>query len=330
MAPFMKQQRAGSIVRFVALSGLALGCSKPPGSQTSGAASNSAHHEPSPPQLQGDWRAELRRDPALVAEPELIAESAPTRTAAVRALARIADDKSFDALAKALADEEPAVIGWAAFGVGQLCRGREADAVRRLALRAASLAVEPASDARDGTIGSLALALGRCASDDAERTLRAWLKLSPTIAEHALLGLGQVARSRKHLDDATIAALLDVAAQAPQSPALYAIESLPALGAAARTRLLEVAQKVLEQPGAGRAFALRALAKAGSEAAAPLRQFIQSESATDAERADAARSLAALGNAAQSELATALQGRARTLIDGKAWLTSQHGASNRP
>lgn len=313
------------MLRGVALCGLALGCSKPSGPQASGLTSTSAPHEPSPRQLQGDWRAELRRDPAGIAEAELIAETSTTRTAATRALARIADDKSFDALAKALADEEPDVIGWAAFGVGQLCRGREADAVRRLALRAASLAVEPSSDARDGAIGSLALALGRCASDDAERTLRAWLKLSPTIAEHAMLGLGQVARSRKHLDDATIAALLDMAAQAPQSPALYAIESLPALGAAARTRLLEVGQKALEHAGAGRAFALRALAKAGSDAAAPLREFIQSEGATDAERADAARSLAALGSSAQSELATALQSRARALLDGKAWLTSQHG-----
>jgi cyclophilin family peptidyl-prolyl cis-trans isomerase len=319
------QRLAAAAVRFVALGGLALGCAKPAGSRASGAASSGAARAPSQQQLRDAWRAELRRDPAGIAETELVAESATTRTAAVRALARIADDKSFDTLAKALADEEPAVIGWAAFGVGQLCRGREADAVRRLALRAASLAVEPVSDARDGAIGSLALALGRCASDDAERTLRAWLKLSPTVAEHAMLGLGQVARSRKHLDDATIAALLDVAAQAPQSPALYAIESLPTLGAAARTRLLEVAQKAMEQPGSGRAFALRALAKAGVEAAPPLRRFIQSESATDAERADAARSLASLGSAAQSELVAALQSRARALLDGKAWLTGQHG-----
>lgn len=317
--------RASKPALWLALAALGA-CSKPAGSGTGAAPSAHAPVGSNQQKLHDLLQAELHRDPAAVSADDLIAEDAAVRAAAVRALARIEDDKSFDALSKALADEEPDVLGWAAFGVAQLCRSHEADAARRLALRAASLAVDPASDLRDRAIGTLALALGRCASDDAERSLRAWLKLRPTVAEAAMLGLGQIARARKHLDDASVAALLDSAAQSPQTPALYALESLPTLGAAARTRLLEVAQKVLDQAGPGRAFALRALSKGGAEAAPMLRQFIESESASDAERADAARSLAALGSGAQADLAAALKSRARSLIDGKAWLTSQHGA----
>jgi cyclophilin family peptidyl-prolyl cis-trans isomerase len=140
-----------------------------------------------------------------------------------------------------------------------------------------------------------------------------------------MLRLGQVARSRKRLDDATIAALLDAVAQAPQSSALYAIESLPALGGPARSRLVEVAGKALEHPGPNRSFALRALAKGGAEAAPLLRHLLDAEATTDAERADAARSLGALGGAAQTDLTAVLAARARKLLDEKAWLTSQHG-----
>lgn len=269
--------------------------------------------------------AELRRDASAVGAEELVAESAERRTAAVRALARIQDPRSFEALRKSLVDEAPAVIGWAAFGVGQLCRGHEPEAVRRLALRAASLNTETTTSGRDQALGSIALALGRCASDEAETTLRSWLKLRPPLAEAALWGLALVARERKRLDDASIAALLDAADKAPEVPALFAIESLPGLGPAARGRLLEVAARALAQPGQGRAFAVRALAKAGAEAAAPLGQLLEGEATSDAERADAARSLAALGPAGQSALADALSTRSRALLDGRAWLTSQHG-----
>ncbi len=270
-------------------------------------------------------QAELRRDPSRVGDEERLAEESSRRIAAVRSLARIADERSFDALSQALADEEPAVIEWAAFGVGQLCRGRELDTVRRLVLRAASLAIAPPTEGQDRALAGIALGLGRCASDEAERSLRSWLKLRPSLATAAMLALGRVARQRKHLDDATVAALFDAAAKAPTSPALYPIEGLPALGPAARARLLEVASRALEQPSPGRPFAVRALAKAGAAAAGPLRQLLEAEATSDAERADAARTLAGLGNAGQAELAAALPVRARALIDGQAWLSSQHG-----
>ncbi len=279
----------------------------------------------SPARLGSLLQAELRRDPNAVANDDLVAESAAQRSDAVRSLARIQDPRSFELLVKALADEAPSVIGWAAFGTGQLCRGHEAEAVRRLVLRAASLAAGTVNESVEQALGAIALALGRCASDEAEKTLRSWLRLRPNLAEAAALGLGQIARERKRLDDATVAALLDVAAKAPRGPALYAIESLPALGAAARERLLEVAGTAVAEPGPARAFAVRALAKGGPAAAPLLARLIEADNSSDAERADAARSLAALGNPGQPDLAKALASRARALLDGKAWLTTQHG-----
>jgi cyclophilin family peptidyl-prolyl cis-trans isomerase/uncharacterized SAM-binding protein YcdF (DUF218 family) len=270
-------------------------------------------------------QAEIRRAAQLVTSDDLRAENPQRRAEAVRALARIQDPSSYQPLSQALADEDGHVVVWAAFGLGQLCRGHEADAVRRLVLRAASLAAASSPEANDGALGGIALALGHCASDEAEKTLRSWLRLRPALAASAALGLGQVARKRKHLDDATLAALLDAAARSRESPALYALESLPAVSGAVRERLLEVATPALATPSTARGFAVRALAKAGPEAAPLLHQLIEADNASDAERADAARSLAALGAAGQSELGAALTHEARALLDAKAWLTTKPG-----
>jgi cyclophilin family peptidyl-prolyl cis-trans isomerase/HEAT repeat protein len=316
-------QRALRIVLGVALF---VACRESPssGPASSSASASATSRAPVPPSAL--LQAELRRDRSAVSEDDLTSESSTRRAAAVRALARIQDELSFEPLAKALADQDVAVLSWAALGVGQLCRGREPEAVRRLVVRAASLAAEAPTPGRHEALGALALALGRCASDEAERTLRAWLRLEPALASSAALALGRVARERRHLDDATIAALLDAAAQRPDEGAFFfAIESLPSLGPAARERLREVADKAFERPGPARAFAARALAKAGPAAAPTLRRLIDAPATSDVERANAASSLAALGPDAQQELAAALTGRARALIDGNAWLTSQHG-----
>lgn len=316
-------QRAMRIVLGMAL---LLACQKAPNAGTAGASSSASTTSRAPVPQSALLQAELRRDRSAVSEDDLTSESSARRVAAVRALARIQDELSFEPLAKALADQDVEVLSWAALGVGQLCRGREPEAVRRLVVRAASLAAEAPTPGRHPGLGALALALGRCASDEAERTLRAWLRLEPALASSAALALGRVARERRRLDDATVAALLDAAAQRPGEGAFFfAIESLPSLGAAARERLLEVADKAFEKPGPARAFAARALAKAGAAAAPALRRLIEAEATSDLERANAASSLAALGPGAQQELGAALAGRARALIDGRAWLSSQHG-----
>jgi cyclophilin family peptidyl-prolyl cis-trans isomerase len=318
----MSRRIAGAVLG----AGLLLACQKSPAPSAASARASASATSLTPAARSALLSAELRRDRSAVSEDDLTAESAARRAAAVRALARIQDELSFEPLAKALADEDVQALSWAALGVGQLCRGREPEAVRRLVVRAASLAADAPSPGRQQGLGMLALALGRCASDEAERTLRAWLRLEPALASSAALALGRVARERRRLDDATVAALLDAAAQRPAEGAfLFPIESLPSLGPAARQRLLEVADKAFEQPGPARAFAARALAKAGAEAAPALRRLVEAEAASDVERASAASSLAALGPGAQHELAAALATRARALIDGKAWLTSQHG-----
>ncbi len=299
-----------------------IGCSKPAAPHATGAPSAT----PSAPngRARALLDAELKRNAAAISEDDLVAESAETRRAAVRSLARIRDERSFSALLGALADEDPDVVAWAAFGVGQLCRGHELTAASRLSVRAATLASQP-NPALRAAIPSLALALGRCASDEAERSLRAWLRLEPPLAQAAALGLGEVARKRKRLDDATVAALLDGASRDASGSSYYAIESLPGLGAAARARLLEVSASAVESRGPARPFALRALARAGAAAARPLRDALTSASTTEAERADAARSLIALGADGQADLAAALESRARALIDSKDWLSPAHG-----
>jgi cyclophilin family peptidyl-prolyl cis-trans isomerase len=122
-----------------------------------------------------------------------------------------------------------------------------------------------------------------------------------------------------------VAALLDKASRSGSGAAFYPLESLPALGPAARERLLEVAGPALERSGPERAFAVRALGKAGARAAAPLARLIGADSSTDAERADAARSLATIGSPAQAELSRSLSGRARALLDTKDWLSTGVG-----
>lgn len=270
-------------------------------------------------------QAELHRDPSAIDEAHLLALADADRVAATRSLSRIADPHSLGALLDALADENPDVTAWAAFGVGQLCHDHEPEAVQRLVLRAASLAAASSGGGGDRALSNIAFALGRCASDEAERTLRGWLRLRPPLRAAAILGVAQVARQRQRLDDATVAALLDAASQQPDSPALHPLESLPALGAAARERLLEVATRALSHPGEGRGYAVRALSKAGPDAAPPLGRVLESEQASAAERADAARSLAALGDAGQAALAAALPPLSRALIDGKAYLGAELG-----
>jgi cyclophilin family peptidyl-prolyl cis-trans isomerase len=309
-----------------ALGAALAGCPKAtPSGPTSGASASGSAASTPPAAPSALLRAELRRDPSGVPEDDLLAVDGARREAAVRTLARIADERSFEALAKALADEKPAVVTWAAFGVGQLCRGHEPEAVRRLVLRATTLRTMPPEPARDTALRELSLALGRCGSDEAERSLRAWLRLRPELAESAAWGLAQLARQRKRLDDATVAALLDAAAKLAHAAYFHPLESVPALGSAARQRLLGVARPTLERAQPARAFAIRALAKADADAAAPLQQLLEGSNANDAERADAARALTALGEAGQGSLASALSKRARSLIDGKDWLGSQHG-----
>src|SRR5262249_47747646 len=77
-----------------------------------------------------------------------------------------------------LSDEAEGGGAWWACGVGSACAGREAAPVRTLATRAASLGEARPPVARFGVapFDALGDALARCATPEAEQTLRAWLE----------------------------------------------------------------------------------------------------------------------------------------------------------
>jgi cyclophilin family peptidyl-prolyl cis-trans isomerase/HEAT repeat protein len=266
--------------------------------------------------------AEQRRASRDVLDADLSDRDVVARRAATRALSRIADTRSAELLAKSLADEDPEVVAWSAYGLGYSCRGREATVVKTLAARAASLLThEAAANGVTGSndagapkalaspLASVAGALARCGTPEAERTLRAWLAAERSLAEDAALGLGTIAIRTGRLDDATLVALLDAASRpkAPIEAALYPFARLPSVGAPVQKRLLEVVRSKLGVPGLGRAFAIRALATAGDEAAPELARVVASPGFDDAERADAARALGRLGTPGQRSLDTALE-----------------------
>src|SRR5690606_31615296 len=159
---------------------------------------------------------ELSRQATEITEADLTDRDVRVRRAAARALSRISDARGRALLEAALSDEDTAVVTWAAFGLGRLCKGHEPELVRRLSLRAAALvdqrraagSAPPDGSELDPT-RAIADALGRCASKDAERVLRGWLR--GELADAAAQGLGRLAILHQPLDDATLVALLEAA-----------------------------------------------------------------------------------------------------------------------
>ena len=270
---------------------------------------------------------EQRRDSSGISESDLSSRNVSVRRQATRALARIADERSAELLRRALSDEDRSVVAWAAYGLGFTCRSREAATVRALAVRAATLAAmprhgqvetNPAGPTLDAE-GAIANALARCATREAEITLRAWLQGPTKRGERAALALGHLASRTGRLDDASIVALLDAASRAkePLEHALLAFTRLGALGDSVQSRLLEVAKAALETKGLRRALAVRALGRAGSQAVGVLGSIVGDGKFSSAERADAARELARLGDPGQTALSTALAKLAPRVADQK-------------
>ena len=207
----------------------------------------------------------------------------------------MSDDGARGRLLEALADEEPEVVRWSAFGLGRVCKGEDA-VVRALVLRATGLAAfSPKRPA--AALAAVARALGRCGNSEAERSLRAWLALEPAIAEEAALALGTLAMRRGSLDDASWAALLDASArrESPVQAALFAFGRVSAPDGPVRQRMVELAVRALPGPELPRRFALRALGRGGSPAVAPLRAFAERDDVSALERAEAFRELARVG-----------------------------------
>ncbi|HLK41173.1 MAG TPA: YdcF family protein, partial [Polyangiaceae bacterium] len=159
--------------------------------------------------------------------PEAQASHDPVvRRAAARAFARILDGEDASLL-RALEDDDPQVVAWAAYGLGESCKGREDAHVRAVGARLASLIDGPAVD-------SMLRALGRCGGDAAEQTLREWLARTAGAqgsgeataredAEAAAFALGELSARRRAISAESATALLDAARGSPPlDQALYA------------------------------------------------------------------------------------------------------------
>jgi cyclophilin family peptidyl-prolyl cis-trans isomerase/vancomycin permeability regulator SanA len=312
--------RAGPLALLLAAAPYALGCNEhqapdvSPASSARASASTAAASGAPSTRLAALVSAEHRRASKDVTPDDLTSHDLRTRRAAARALARIADERAAELLLPTIADDDPEVLAWAAYGLGSTCAGREGPHTRALATRAASLSIRvperaPAAARTDGLLEPLpaiADGLGRCGGVEAERTLRAWL-VTP-LAEPAAWALGAFASRQDHLEDETLVALLDAADRrgAPVAGALQAFTRLARLDEAVQRRLFDVARRELETTGTRRALAIRALAATGERAAATLGELARSAKAAPAERADAVRALGRLGARGQQELADTL------------------------
>jgi len=255
---------------------------------------------------------EDRRIGAGIGDDDVGNHDVSVRRQAARALARIAGAQSTPLLFKALSDEDAETVAWAAYGLGYLCRTEgpgDGDIVRALVTRAA--AAPTAQGAALDPQFAIARALGRCASEEAEKTLEAWLSGPRPRASYAALALGDIASKRKSLAAPTQLSLLDAAASGfsgpPLAEGLYPFGRLEHPLASATERLLEVATARLADAGPARVFAVRALSRSTHGAVAELSRVLSNvETFNAAERVEAARGLGRLGDAGQRALADAL------------------------
>ncbi|HMI84615.1 MAG TPA: HEAT repeat domain-containing protein, partial [Polyangiaceae bacterium] len=257
---------------------------------------------------------ENRRVVAGITDQDVSNPDPAVRRLAARALARLGSPTAVPMLLQALSDEDGEVVSWAAHGLSYVCRldaVNVSDVVRALATRAVTL--PPRLSGPLDTTFAIARGLGRCASEDAERTLVAWLTGPQPRAGYAALALGDVASRRKSLADVTHAALLSAAAPADAAAgaveALYPFGRLEQIPKVFSDRLLAAASATLRRPGPQRIFAIRALSRVGQGAVAELgRVLTRGDTYSAVERAEAARGLArvSLGDDAQRALSQAL------------------------
>lgn len=259
-----------------------------------------------PPDAQGS------RDPAI-------------RRAAARSLARILDADD-GPLLRALEDEDPETVAWAAYGLGESCRARQDAHVRALAARAASLegALDDGRSPAEGGLPAarpavdplpvLVRALGRCGGEQAEPALRPWVRAGGAVAEAAAYALGDVAARAGSLSIESSSALLGASAGVPPlAAALYPFGRGEGIAPdEVAPRLVAAARAALGRPGPERVFAVRVLGRAGDAGAIDdLARVLGSDDFTPAERVEAARALArpqSGGKAGQAALADALTG----------------------
>ncbi|MDI1445666.1 peptidylprolyl isomerase [Polyangium sp. 6x1] len=268
--------------------------------------------------------AEHRRSAAEITSSDQQNRDVSVRRAAARALARIGGEGAQPGLLRALADEDPEVVTWAAYGLGSSCASGDKATVTALVARSLSLVdakegvpakgappVDGRSSAELDPRVAIARAVGRCGAEQSEPTLVAWLSGTEAQASAAAFALGDLAAVKMRLREETLAALLNLAAGSASSPpapeGLFPIGRLENVPNTVTARLREVAGARLAEPGPYRIFAVRALGRAGPEAAADLGRVLAGATLfSAAERAEAARALRRLGPAGQTMLVSTL------------------------
>lgn len=257
--------------------------------------------------------AELRRDVAAIGPQDLSSRNVEVRRAAARALARMRTTSAREHLARLLHDEDATVVSWAAYGLGDICAGAREQTVKLLAAVAAARQAQPAAKPAPINVQrSLARAVGKCGTADAERLLVAWALRRDAFTPDAIHGLGFIARKNKRLREETYVALLKLAegdaANPPNPTAFYPIgkaEHLRTPSVIERTHKL--AEAALETAGPDRVYAISALGRCDEQAVVVLQRALAEEGFTDAERVTAARMLPRFGRDGQEALAAALE-----------------------
>ena len=296
-----------SVAACIVVTSLQFGCNRPATRESLDAGSP----KPDPAKLARYREAEFSRNASKIALTDLTGRVVSERRAAVRALSRIQDPLSRDLLLHALHDEDREVVAWAVFGLGQKCSGPVArETALALVARAGTLFLnkERAPSALDPFYAT-ATALGRCATDEAEATLRSWLTVDEEMARHAALGLSVYAATRKRLDTVTLVAMLDAADKYRGfAVGVLPLSRLDELDSAVGDRLLTLAPRLLETSGEERRFVIRALVHAGTPALAMLSRIVTDDSQyRPAERAEALRVIGKLGERGQDLLGQLLQ-----------------------
>ena len=229
------------------------------------------------------------------------------RRRSARALARIADASANEPLVHHLSDEDPVVAGWAAYGLGYSCKGREDNTVRALAARAASIVVSlpktvaspRGSDEIDPRM-AIARAIGRCAGKASEDVLVGLVQRGGEWLVPALTGLGDLATRAHSLGAGAMTTLLDQAGG--NDIAFYALGRAE-LNDSFKSRVAEVTRAALPKATAGRILAIRALGHAGKEGVSDLVKVASDGKTYNVgERAEAARALGTLGEGVSDAL----------------------------
>jgi len=251
-------------------------------------------------------RAELARRPSEVTFEDLSDRAVDLRRAALRALARAQLISERPRLLVALSDEDPEVLAFAAYGLGSLCTSARDATVAALSARASSLRSR-ASEADRMALFALARALGRCASEHAEKLLLDWASLRVPGSEAAILGLGDLATQRGRLREETAVGLLELASGSatakPWAAALEPLGRMKHLPPSVVERAREVGLARLTEKGDERILAIRLLGRTDEGAVPALEGLVLAVGdATPSERASAVQALVRLGAAGQRGL----------------------------